>query len=86
MKEDVYHLTGEDISCLPGKLKTHFLNDQARREEKSLGSLTGLNEIDFCMVTKYHYTQNTEPCGHGHSNSGYFQNRRGIFETDSQGT
>ena len=66
MKEDVYHLTGEDISCLPGKLKTHFLNDQARREEKSLGSLTGLNEIDFCMVTVAPGDETTEHHMHHH--------------------
>lgn len=70
MTQDIYHLAADAIEAAPAKVKTHFLNDTARRMEKSLAALTGLNEIDFCLVevdpgdetTEHHKHYHEEEC------------------------
>lgn len=70
MNTDIYHLSAEDIMNAPAKTKTHFLNEGARRREKSLASMTGLDEIDFCLVevdpgdetTEHHKHHHEEEC------------------------
>ncbi len=65
-----YLLSKEEIDALPGTEKTHFLNDNARRLNKSLGDLTGLNAIGFhlievqpgCESTEYHMHHFEEEC------------------------
>ncbi|MEO0362142.1 MAG: cupin, partial [Pseudomonadota bacterium] len=42
MAEDRYLVTREEIEAMEGLAKTHFLNADARRTNKSLGDLTGL--------------------------------------------
>ena len=49
MSEDIYILSSADITEMKQAEKSHFLNQKARRKEKSLGAATGLNEIDFSM-------------------------------------
>ena len=70
MKSDIYHLSADDIDKVSATTKTHFLNDSARRREKSLATMTGLNEIDFCLVevdpgdetTEHHKHYHEEEC------------------------
>ncbi|MCG8614221.1 MAG: cupin domain-containing protein [Pseudomonadales bacterium] len=47
---DDYILTKAKIEALPGLDKTHFLNSNARRINKSLGDLTGLSAIGFHII------------------------------------
>ena len=43
-------LTREEIEALPGVDKIHFLNPAAKRNNRSLGDLTGLEHIGFHLV------------------------------------
>ncbi len=47
---DKYILTKEEIDDYQGINKTHFLNPNAKRLNKSLGDLTGLNGIGFHII------------------------------------
>ncbi len=47
---DRYVLTRAEIDAQAGLAKTHFLNDNARRVNKSLGDLTGLTGFGFHLV------------------------------------
>lgn len=44
------HLKKSDIDELVGTSKTHFLNDNARRNNKSLGDLVGIQDFGFHLV------------------------------------
>ena len=43
-------LTSAAIATLPGKEKVHFLNDNARRNNKSLGDATGLTGFGIHLI------------------------------------
>ena len=45
-----YLISKEEIEAYEGLDKTHFLNSNARRVNKSLGDLTGLNAIGFHII------------------------------------
>ena len=45
-----YLVTKEEIENMEGLHKTHFLNSNARRINKSLGDITGLNNIGFHII------------------------------------
>ncbi len=70
MHPEIYHLSADDIEKVSAKSKTHFLNEGARRREKSLAIMTGLSEIDFCLVevdpgdetTEHHKHHHEEEC------------------------
>lgn len=70
MSEDIYILSSTEISGMKEAVKSHFLNEKARRKEKSLGRATGLNEIDFSIVevdpgdesTEHHLHYHEEEC------------------------
>jgi len=47
---DRYIVTREDIEAYEGVAKTHFLNENAQRINKSLGDLTGLAGIGFHLI------------------------------------
>ena len=66
MNNEIYHLSADRIAGMAGKEKTHFLNSKARRVEKSLAALTGLSEIDFCMVEVAPGDETTEHHKHYH--------------------
>ena len=59
---DTYLLKAADIEAMPGLKKTHFLNDNAVRLNKSLGDATGLTGLGFHLIevepghdtTEYH--------------------------------
>ena len=70
MSDDTYILSAVDIMSMKGSMKTHFLNKNARRMQKSLGQATGLTEIDFSIVevapgdesTEHHLHYHEEEC------------------------
>ena len=47
---DKYVVTKEEIESMEGLHKTHFLNSNAQRINKSLGDITGLNNIGFHII------------------------------------
>jgi uncharacterized cupin superfamily protein len=47
---DKYIVTREEIEQYEGVEKTHFLNENARRLNKSLGDLTGLSGFGFHII------------------------------------
>lgn len=67
---DTYILTASDIDALPGLDKTHFLNPNAKRNNKSLGDLTGLTGLGFhlievppgCDSTEFHVHAYEDEC------------------------
>ena len=70
MTDDTYYLSSDDIAAMKAAEKTHFLNEHARRMEKSLGRATGLSEIDVSIVevapgdesTEHHLHYHEEEC------------------------
>lgn len=67
---DKYLVTRDEIDAYEGVSKIHFLNDNARRINKSLGDLTGLTGIGFhiieiapgCESTEMHRHYHEEEC------------------------
>ncbi len=67
---DKYIISKQEISELPGTDKTHFLNPNAKRVNKSLGDLTGLQNIGFHIIevepghesTEFHKHHYEEEC------------------------
>ena len=65
-----YLVTKEEIESYEGLEKTHFLNSNARRLNKSLGDLTGLKNIGFHIIevepgresTEFHMHYHEEEC------------------------
>ena len=63
-------LTPEAIAAMPGVSKTHFLNHNAKRSNKSLGDATGLTHMGFhlievppgCESTEYHVHYYEDEC------------------------
>ena len=59
-----------EIEALPGEQKQHFLNDNARRLNRSLGDRTGLTGLGFhiievppgCESTEYHVHRYEDEC------------------------
>jgi uncharacterized cupin superfamily protein len=70
MSAEKYLITAEEIAAMPGLAKTHFLNSNARRINKSLGDETGLTGIGFhiievepgCDTTEYHVHYYEDEC------------------------
>ena len=62
MSDDTYILTAEDIAAMEGLAKTHYLNENAKRLNKSLGDATGLTGLGIHIIevepgfetTQYH--------------------------------
>ena len=66
MSEDKYILTREEIESYKGLDKTHFLNEQARRKNKSLGDLTGLEAVGVHLIEIEPGFESTETHVHYH--------------------
>ena len=70
MGNDTYLLTERDINNMEGLHKTHFLNENAQRINKSLGDLTGLSAIGVHLIevepghetTEHHVHYHEEEC------------------------
>ncbi|MBD1913349.1 MULTISPECIES: cupin domain-containing protein [unclassified Leptolyngbya] len=63
---DKYILKKEEIENYAGIEKTHFLNENARRLNKSLGDLTGLTGIGFHIIEVQPGCESTELHRHYH--------------------
>lgn len=50
MSGETYLLTAEDIAAMEGLAKTHYLNPNARRINKSLGDATGLTGLGIHLI------------------------------------
>lgn len=70
MPMEKYIVTAEEIEAMEGLSKTHFLNPNAKRINKSLGDLTGLTGIGFHIIevqpghetTEYHVHHHEDEC------------------------
>lgn len=70
MSDDKYLITRQEIEEMQGLEKTHFLNSNAIRTNKSLGDLTGLTGIGFhiievepdCETTEHHLHYFEDEC------------------------
>jgi uncharacterized cupin superfamily protein len=63
---DKYLVTSEEIEAFEGIQKTHFLNDNARRVNKSLGDLTGISGFGFHIIEVQPGNESTEFHKHYH--------------------
>ena len=67
---DTYLISKSEIAALVGTPKTHFLNSNAKRLNKSLGDLAGLTGFGFhiievapgCETTEYHVHHFEDEC------------------------
>lgn len=66
MTEHTYLITAEEIAAMSGLHKTHFLNSNARRLNKSLGDLTGLSGFGFHIIEVQPGQETTEHHVHHH--------------------
>ena len=60
-----YIIRKEEIESIAGLAKTHFLNDNARRTNKSLGDMAGLKNLGFHIIEVRSGYESTEY--HSHS-------------------
>lgn len=72
MTEKTYILTAAEISGMPGLAKTHFLNDNAQRINKSLGDLTGIVGFGFHIIEVEPGHETTEHHVHYHEDECVF--------------
>ncbi len=63
---DKYLVTKEEIEQMKGISKTHFLNENAKRINKSLGDLAGLTGIGFHIIEIQPGYESTELHKHYH--------------------
>ena len=50
MTDERYLVTADEIAAMAGEQKTHFLNPNAVRNNKSLGDLTGITGFGFHII------------------------------------
>ncbi len=70
MSDETYLITAAEIAALEGVAKTHFMNPNAKRINKSLGDLTGLAQIGVHIIevapghdsTEHHVHYHEEEC------------------------
>ena len=76
---DNYLVRAAEIAAFQATAKTHFLNDNAKRQNKSLGDLTGLTGFGFhlievepgCESTEYHVHHYEDECTYVLSGQGH---------------
>ena len=72
MANETYLVTGDEIARLDGVNKTHFLNANARRLNKSLGDLAGLTGFGFHIIDVQPGHETTEHHRHHHEDECVF--------------
>lgn len=78
MSDDKYVLKSAEIDAMPGLSKTHFLNSNAKRVNKSLGDETGLTGLGFHIIdvapghesTEFHVHYHEDECTYVLSGTG----------------
>lgn len=78
---DKYLVTEEEIEQLEGLKKTHFLNSNAQRINKSLGDLTGLTGFGFHIIEVEPGFETTELHKHYHEDECVY-----VLEGNAQAT
>jgi uncharacterized cupin superfamily protein len=66
MSGETYVIKSDRIEAIEPVLKTHFLNENARRTERSLAQAVGLEEIDFAIMEVAPGDESTEHHKHYH--------------------
>ena len=66
MSDDTYLIRATEIAAMDGLSKTHFLNDNAVRLNKSLGDATGLSGFGFHIIEVEPGFETTEHHVHHH--------------------
>lgn len=66
MSGETYVIKSDTIQSISPDLKTHFLNENARRTERSLARKSGLSEIDFAIMEVAPGDESTEHHKHYH--------------------
>ena len=72
MSEDTYLIRAEEIAAMEGLKKSHFLNDNAVRINKSLGDMAGLTGIGFHIIEVEPGFETTELHMHYHEDEAVF--------------
>jgi uncharacterized cupin superfamily protein len=72
MANETYILTRSDIAEMAGVEKTHFLNSNARRMNKSLGDAAGLSGFGFHLIEVEPGHETTEHHCHHHEDECVF--------------
>ncbi|MBT8458660.1 MAG: cupin domain-containing protein [Litoreibacter sp.] len=72
MRTDTYILTKDEIEAFEGTKKTHFLNPNAKRVNKSLGDMTGLTGFGFHIIEVEPGHETTEHHRHYHEDECVF--------------
>ena len=72
MSNDTYLVTAEEIAATEGLRKSHFLNPNARRVNKSLGDLTGLTGLGIHVIEVEPGCETTEFHVHYHEDEAVF--------------
>lgn len=72
MSDETYLLTAEEIAAMKGLTKTHFLNPNAQRINKSLGDATGLTGLGIHLIEVAPGHDTTEPHIHYHEDEAVF--------------
>lgn len=72
MGEAKYLITAQEISAMEGLAKTHFLNPNAQRVNKSLGDATGLTGLGIHLIEVQPGFESTEPHVHFHEDEAVY--------------
>ncbi|WP_417808958.1 cupin domain-containing protein [Thioclava sp.] len=72
MTQDRYLIRAAEIAAMEGLAKTHFLNDNAQRINKSLGDATGLTGIGVHLIEVAPGCESTEFHRHFHEDEAIF--------------
>lgn len=72
MADDTYLLRAADIEQMDGLAKTHFLNDNAKRLNKSLGDATGLTGLGIHLIEVAPGRETTEYHVHHHEDEAVY--------------
>ncbi|KEO60922.1 cupin domain-containing protein [Thioclava indica] len=72
MSEDRYLIRAGEIAAMEGLAKTHFLNSNAQRINKSLGDATGLTGIGVHIIEVMPGCESTEFHRHFHEDEAIF--------------
>lgn len=79
MSDERYLIKKSEIEAMEGLAKTHFLNSNAKRTNKSLGDVTGLTGIGFHIIEVEPGRETTEHHVHHHEDEC-------VYVLDGEGT
>ena len=91
MSEQIYLITSEEIEAMEGLPKTHFLNSNAQRANKSLGDAAGLSGFGIHIIevqpghetTEHHLHHYEDECVYVLAGKGTAYVGDDVFEIDA---